>query len=96
MYACKPASTRRVVALETFPALVRTIEGAVDEGGLVRDSASEHVRGARAACATLDARLRRALAKLPGDITTHSGRLCVVVPTGAHVLARVRSNDTKL
>jgi ABC-type phosphonate transport system ATPase subunit len=54
----------------------------VDEEGQVRDNASDGLRRARAACAAVERRLRAALQRLPGDIITHAGRLCVAVPEG--------------
>jgi hypothetical protein len=59
------------------------MEAAIAEGGTVRDSASEEVKRTRARVATVEARLRGALAKHEGEISMHAGRMCVAVSTGA-------------
>lgn len=62
----------------------------MDEEGNVRDSASDNLRSARSSCISIERRLRNALAKLPGDVTVHAGRLCVAVPDGSGLLLGLR------
>lgn len=72
------------VSLEADGFVSDEIYRAVDDEGGVRDSASDGLRRARSACATIERRLRTALGKLPGDVTVHAGRLCVAVPEGVY------------
>lgn len=56
------------------------VDAALQEGGGIKDAASEHVRRARARVSTLQGRLRALLQNQPGEVTEHGGRVCVAVP----------------
>ena len=72
----------RFLALQADASIAKDIYNVVGEQGEVRDSASDALRRARAACSTIERRLRSALGKTSGYIVMHAGRLCVALPAG--------------
>lgn len=63
--------------------LVREVATAIDEGGAVRDNASEALRTARLGVRTAAARARAAVKSAGGEVVERAGRFCVGLPDGA-------------
>jgi len=63
--------------------LARDVATSIDEGGEVRDGASEALRSARLGARTAAARARAAVKSAGGEVVERAGRFCVALPDGA-------------
>eukprot|EP00891_Asterochloris_glomerata_P006948 jgi/Astpho2/6948/e_gw1.00107.204.1_t len=68
--------------LQPHEDILTHVAACVAEDGAVKDTASEEVRRTRGQLSSIEGRLNSILKGYGGEVTEHSGRLCVVVPAG--------------
>ena len=79
-YAALELIVKRFQDIALLPHIIQEVSAGIEEGGTVRETASEEVKRSRHTVRTVESRIKNILKGKSGEITERGGRLCVAIP----------------